>query len=276
MKASEIIAIIEKHAAPDLAAPWDASGIQVAGLRPDVRRLAVMLDPTLENLTCAAEDGADFILAHHPLSMKPRFPNRVDCYLSILSLLLSRGIWLYSAHTSLDAAPEGPARWLADALNLACVSTLDVTSGNDNLGSVPGFGFVGSLPEPLPYADFCRQLAGALGCRAWQACGPCPDTVSTVACCPGSGSSLIETALAKRADIFITGDVKYHAALDASVLGLRVLDVGHFILEEEMMRRFSESLAHALSIPLQFYPSCDPLVSERFDPSTTAPEEDAP
>lgn len=266
MKATEIIDIIEKVAAPNHAAAWDASGVQVAALRPDVSRVAVMLDPTLENLTRAADSGADFILAHHPLGMKPRFPNRVDGYLSILSLLFSRGIWLYSAHTPLDASPAGPVRWLADDLGLQRVATLEPSAPADDAAIAPGFGFCGYLPQALAYGDFCRHLAAALGRGQWQVCGPQPDMVRCVACCPGSGSSMTEAALAHGADLFITGDVKYHAALDAAALGLRVMDVGHFVLEEEMMRRFAARLGQALCIPVQFYPSRDPICAEHAEP----------
>ena len=55
----------------------------------------------------------------------------------------------------------------------------------------------------------------------------------------------------------------YHAALDARDGGLRVLDVGHFVLEEEMMRRFAERLAAELSVPVRFFAGSDPLEGER-------------
>ena len=70
-------------------------------------------------------------------------------------------------------------------------------------------------------------------------------------------------ALRAGADVFVTGDVKYHAALDARDGGLRVLDVGHFVLEEEMMRRFAERLAAELSVPVRFFAGSDPLEGER-------------
>lgn len=279
MKASEIIAVIEKAAPPDLAAPWDASGVQVAAARSEVKSLAVMLDPCLPGLEEAVKNGADFILTHHPFSMKPRFPNRADPYLAALSLLLSGGVWLYSAHTPLDASPHGPARWLAEALALTGLRTLEAAAPAGpalaDPALAPGFGFCGSLPAPLPYAEFCQLLSAALGRREWSVCGPVPRSVAALACCPGSGGTLLREALEAGADIFITGDVKYHAALEAEALGLRVIDAGHFVLEEEMMRRLALWLERELPLPVRFYPSRDPLQIERAAMQTTATEEDS-
>ena len=283
IKISEIIDVIEKTAPLGIAASWDASGVQVAALRREVGSVAVMLDPSLENVRCAADAGADFILAHHPLSMKPRFPNVCDDYLATLSLLFSRNIWLYSAHTSLDANPRGPVLWLARALGLKELGVLEPvadarmapaagaqndrtkddrakggTSGPEGFG----FGFTGLLPQPVSYADFRVTLAQCLGKKDWQRCGPRPEYVSQVACCPGAGGSLLPYVLRSGADVFITGDIKYHTALDAVAGGLRVLDVGHFVIEEEMMRRFAEQLAGELSVPVSFFPGTDPLAGE--------------
>jgi putative NIF3 family GTP cyclohydrolase 1 type 2 len=191
--------------------------------------------------------------------MQPRFPNRCDDYLAILALLFSRGIWLYSAHTSLDANPKGPVRWLADDLRLASLEILEPAAESGTGLPESGFGFTGLLSEALPYADFCRVLARVLGADAWQACGPKPESLRRVACCPGSGGALVQAAIGAGADVFITGDFKYHAALDAVSAGLRVLDVGHFVLEEEMMRRFSVRLEQDLGLPVRFFPGQDPL-----------------
>ena len=83
------------------------------------------------------------------------------------------------------------------------------------------------------------------------------ERIRRIAICPGSGSSLAPEAAAAGADLLITGDVKYHAALE---FPLPVLDVGHFSLEEEMMRRFALQLKEQASdVAVQFVPAQDPL-----------------
>jgi dinuclear metal center YbgI/SA1388 family protein len=259
MNVSGIIAVIEDYAPPAAAAPWDVSGVQTASFTERVDLVAVALEASPETVRAAAEAGAGFILTHHPLSMRPRFPDRRDAYLTVLSLLLARGITLYSAHTSLDANPCGPARTLARVLDLQDTEILDTTH-SEVYGPGPfGFGFVGDLPRTTPWDEFSVMLRAALDRSPAQVCGETPKVVSRVACCPGSGASLIAKAAQAGADLFITGDLKYHSALEAADLGLCVLDVGHFILEEQMMRACAGLLARELRVPVRFFPGRDPF-----------------
>lgn len=262
MKVSNLIDIIEKTAPLELAATWDKSGVQVAAFRPEVQHVAVMLDPILPNIAKAQKMGADFILAHHPLSMEPLYPDALGNYHSILSILFKADIHLYSAHTSLDANLFGPVSWLAKALQLQGVNLLEVAGQTKRLTEQEepvdyGFGFVGELPEPLGYQAFAKKLSHHTQKNAWRSCGPRPDTIRRVACCPGSGGSMTALAHAAQADIFITGDMRYHAALDTEV---HVIDLGHFQLEEIMMKKFAELLASQLTgMKIDFIPGLDPF-----------------
>ena len=124
-----------------------------------------------------------------------------------------------------------------------------------------GFGQVGDLPQPLAWKDFTARLAELLPGCGWRLVGRAPGRVARVAYLPGSGGSLMDEAFARGADVFVTGDVRYHQALEAPG---PVLDVGHFVLEEEMVRQFSEELAEALSeeegaAEVRFFPGADPF-----------------
>ena len=55
--------------------------------------------------------------------------------------------------------------------------------------------------------------------------------IKRVAICGGSGSFLIKNAIAARADVFITSDVKYHEFFDADNQ-IVVMDVGHYESEQ--------------------------------------------
>ncbi|GAB6035934.1 Nif3-like dinuclear metal center hexameric protein [Fundidesulfovibrio butyratiphilus] len=124
-----------------------------------------------------------------------------------------------------------------------------------------GYGLVGDLPEPLPYETFADTLWSVVPRSFWTVSGQTPATVSRVAYCTGSGSALAAKAFALGAQIYITGDVKHHQALEAEALGFTI-DVGHHSLEEEMMRRLAPRLAAELpdgQVEVRFFPGCDPL-----------------
>ena len=260
MKHNEIIEYIENIAPVANAAPWDNSGLQVASIRSDVAHVALMLDPTPASITKALKIGADMIISHHPLAITPRLPSRLDDFHTVLRLLFTHDVLLYSPHTSLDASLRGPVAWLADVFDLVNRQALEHIA--DHPGGEPhyGFGIVGDLPSPISYNEFTDKLAASMGKYAWRASGPKPGTVTRMAYCPGSGESMIHAAASAGADVYITGDIKYHAALDTHI---RALDVGHFILEELMMRSLADRLRERCeSITVSFIEAADPFTFE--------------
>jgi len=253
MDITAITHAIETHAPLAYAAPWDCSGLQVAAIKTTFSSLAVVLDPTPQQITKALNLGCDCILSHHPLSLKPTLPNTVNSYHQTLKLLLSNDVALYAAHTSLDSNLAGPSGWLADAFSLQNRHALEMFADDP----LRGFGLVGTLPIPLSKNDFLKKLITLVPEKTATICGNPPDTIHTVAYCTGSGASLIPLAKKNHADIYISGDIKYHAALDAS---LCVIDVGHHSLEEIMMQHFSLLLREENpSLTVTFIPSKAPF-----------------
>ncbi|SFJ66416.1 dinuclear metal center protein, YbgI/SA1388 family [Desulfomicrobium apsheronum] len=303
MHPSTLTSRIETTAPLQLAASWDKCGVQIASAASEIRTLCVALDPSVETVRRAVEHEADFLLCHHPLSLAPRLPSRLDDFHEVLSLSLKNSMWLYSAHTSLDANPHGPVNWLGRALGMQDMRILEVTrretpsllrladpamqervrnfadSVTRRDGQMEeyllwpeessafkaklqtgtpwqeialaapireyGFGCIGTLPETLVWNEFTARLT-ALGLPLSRMVGQVPETVARVAYCPGSGADLGPAAFAQGADVYLTGDVKYHQAQAVQDVGLTI-DVGHFCLEETMMRTWSQSLDRELS-----------------------------
>ncbi|MBU1611992.1 MAG: Nif3-like dinuclear metal center hexameric protein [Proteobacteria bacterium] len=253
MNINGILDVVRRHAPEEYAADWDNCGISVLGSVEEVGRVAVALDPTPDFVREALAWGAGLIVTHHPLYFDPVAPNRDGRYLDVLRMVLGAGCWLYGAHTSLDCRPDGPASWLGRALGLQDARVLEPVEA----GSAVGYGQMGRLPAPLDWAAFTDLLGSCIDREVWAEVGVRPATVSTVAYLPGSGSSAMTAAALAGADVFITGDLKYHQALEAP---LCTLDVGHFSLEEEMTRLFAAELESALEgVEVTFFPSVDPF-----------------
>lgn len=253
---SQIWNEIENFAPLAAAAHWDRSGLQVASRRTEASCLAVCLDPVPASILASLSAGADCILSHHPLSLEPRLPNVLDAYHESLSLLLGSEVPLYAAHTSLDANPRGPAGWLAQVLDMHDAQPLEVT--HEAGAQTYGFGQSGNLDRPMTIDEIAEILGSHVDMSMARLCGPRPHgPISRIAYCPGSGGSLLGHAAARRVQLYITGDMRYHSALDATIC---VLDVGHHSLEEEMMRRFSLDLERVLSgCKVKFVPSVSPF-----------------
>lgn len=258
MQLTEIISTIEKIAAPSTQAAWDCSGMQVASRRTEVAQLAVCLDPTPASVGTALEKGAHFVLSHHPLLLKPRLPRRLDAYHEVLRLLLGADVPLYACHTSLDVNSSGPAAWVADELGLTARTVIEPTAPAPEGTALPlGFGLAGDLPAPQSPSAILQRLGRWLDLSTTTLCGPLPEKVRRIGYCTGSGSSLLDDAARCGVEFFITGDVKYHTALEAEIC---MADVGHHSLEEEMMRRMCALLQHLLpGVNVFFVPSLSPL-----------------
>ncbi len=256
MKFNDIIQVIERIAPLAVAAEWDMSGVQVASTKEEISCLAVCLDPTPCSLQKALDYGAEMILSHHPLVLKPRLPAELDYYHRSLTLLLSANVSLYAAHTSLDANLDGPASWLAEALNLCEYRVLEPVNAEGTFGTY-GFGRIGQLSSAMTIDELQKLLKPWVKTSVTRLVGILPQQIHQVAFCPGAGAAYAVHAANQNADVFITGDVRYHQALE---LSLPIIDVGHFCLEEEMMHRMAKYLQNILSgVTVIFISAHDPF-----------------
>lgn len=259
MLIKEIIAAIEEVAPPECQAEWDKSGLQVASLADRADRLGVFLDPLPENVAKAIAAGCRFLLSHHPLALKPQLPSRRDNYFFCLKELLGADACLYAAHTSLDVNIDGPAAWLGRALNLENIQPLEEISRREGWGC----GGIGDLPEEMEFGAVVERILRLANLGEAALCGEAPrKKLSRIAWCGGSGASLAQAAADMGAHLLVTGDVKYHTALEAPI---PVLDVGHHSLEEVMMQKFAAMLAESLpGLEVLFIPSVSPFSSVRL------------
>lgn len=235
----EIIKTIEEVADPRYAASWDLSGLHVLGEKKEITKISVALDPTSYTIKKALELGSQFILTHHPTTLKPSLPNKDSEYTNILRLLFKSGAHLYCAHTSLDVNIDGPVSWLADVFELE--DRIPIEPVSDQEIPLKGFGIIGDLKKEISFANFLDILSCNLNKKFFITIGNEPQQVKRIAYCPGSGMSLAQKAFSLGAQVFISGDIKYHLAQEIEPFGCSI-DVGHFILEELMMKNWAQML----------------------------------
>lgn len=98
-----------------------------------------------------------------------------------------------------------------------------------------GLGRIGSLQNKLTSDEFINLVKEKFELNWLREAGPRPKSIKKVALCSGAGSEFIQSAKNKGADVYITGDLKYHEAQTARELGLWVLDAGHFGTEKQVI-----------------------------------------
>jgi len=249
-KLKEVKEFLDKTIPLDLQDSRDNSGLQVGSLYKEIHKVMFSLSVTLKTIEEAKEKEVDLILTHHPLTISPiksvtdfKYPEK------IFFSLLSNNISVYAMHTNLDVSEMGPTKQISKRLNL---------TETEPIMTNPEYGIIGNLPEPMNQRELVRKLKSLLPKDVHRGIGFKPESiVKRVAICSGSGAFLIEE-VSKRADIFITGDIKYHDALKAIDVGITVLDMGHFGTEKLFYLEIYDILKAK-------FPELDLIISETED-----------
>ncbi|MBR8535104.1 Nif3-like dinuclear metal center hexameric protein [Carboxylicivirga sediminis] len=109
-----------------------------------------------------------------------------------------------------------------------------------------GIGMVGDLPDEVDEATFLNRIKNTFKAKCIRYTNLLNKPVRRVAVCGGSGSFLLGKAIAEKADVFITGDFKYHQFADAEDRIL-IADIGHFESEQYTKEVFFELLTKKFS-----------------------------
>ncbi|RFC53977.1 Nif3-like dinuclear metal center hexameric protein [Brumimicrobium aurantiacum] len=100
-----------------------------------------------------------------------------------------------------------------------------------NYNQDEGAGMIGELSSAMETTQFLSHLKKEFNCGAIRHTALIKDKIKTVAFCGGSGSFLLGNAKSQQADIYITGDFKYHEFFDAEK-AIIIADIGHFESEQ--------------------------------------------
>lgn len=109
-----------------------------------------------------------------------------------------------------------------------------------------GFGRIGRI-EPVQLESFASECATRLDVGTVRWAGRGDSDVARVAVSGGSGGGLIDTAVAKEADVFVAGDLRYHDSQRALSMGLALIDAGHQGTEAPAVQALAGMVTGALS-----------------------------
>lgn len=190
---------------------WDNSGMLVGDMNAEVKKAAVVLDITHEEIKKAKAIGADLIISHHPVIFNPIKSVTKG---SVPYELVASSINALCCHTPLDIADGGTNDSLAELLGI------NVTRADDSilrLGTV----------EPTTAQKLAGKIANTLNTKVRYA--DAGRKIEKIAICTGAGCSLIEAA--GEIDAFITGDASHHNFLDCIQAGITLIAAGHYETE---------------------------------------------
>lgn len=203
----------------DTQEAWDCSGwiVDVENII-EVNKVMLALTITDDVVAQARKKNCDMIISHHPLFYVP---------------LEYRDIQMYCAHTNLDKAKGGTTDTLIDELRL------DV-----KFFETEEFVRYLELKKEITLDNLLKHVK-RLSKNARYVNNNKKTYIKNVAVCSGSGSEFIKDAEEKGFDAFITGDLKYHTAVDSNII---VIDMGHFESERPVLKTLKNKLQENVEI----------------------------
>ena len=241
-KIEEVVRYMDQEFHPEYQEDYDNAGFLVGRSGADCSGVLVALDLTDEVLDEALALGCNLIVTHHPLIFGG--VKRITDHNAagrLLLRLVESGTAVYAAHTNLDNLPWGVNGILAEKLGLTDCHILKSLDGHSDVGA----GMVGTLPSAMPLEAFLTHVKAVTGQPSVRFAGG-PREVRRVAICGGSGSSFIGEALASKADIYLTADLKYHDFQRATA-SMALADIGHYESEQFAKEIISRAISKKFS-----------------------------
>lgn len=222
MQVKEIYTFLDQLSPFVLQEKWDNAGLLVGSFDDEIKKIYISIDLD-EELLDEVENNS-LIITHHPLIFKGLKRVNYDSYSSkLLQKLIKKDISLISMHTNIDKTH----------LNKYVVSEI--------LGFKLEYTdeFISYANVNMKFNDLVKHISKKLDLKTAKTVR-CNDFIKSVAIVTGSGMSLIDDV---KADCFLTGDVKYHDAMEAKARGISLIDIRHY----ESERYFSSLLEGLLS-----------------------------
>ena len=230
----DVVDALDRRYPREWAESWDRVGLVLGDFETEVRRVLCVVDCVPETVDQALEAGADLIVAHHPLLLKPVSSIAPETYKGrIIHRLIRADVALYTAHTNADIASPGVSDALAGRLGLAGLRPLVAAQG-PGAGDGRGVGRIGTLAAPMRLAELAGFVAERLPATAAgvRAAGDPERVIHTLAVCGGAGDSFLADATAAGVDAYLCADLRHHPAGEhVAAGGPALLDVAHWASE---------------------------------------------
>ncbi len=214
----EITKRIENFAPTETQEDWDCSGwaVNVEGY-DNIDKAMLCLTVTNDVVRQAKEQNCDLIISHHPCFYIP---------------LDWSGINIYCAHTNMDKAKGGTTDTIIGELGL---SNYKINVEHEFLRMIEYKTTVSAFSELLRQISLNARLI-----NNYKVTG-----LNKIAFCAGSGSEFINEAKELGADCLVTGDLKFHTAIESPII---VYDIGHFESEILILPVFEKIIGKDVKI----------------------------
>lgn len=229
---AQVLELVDRMAPFECAEPWDNVGLLAGKPEAVVDRVLCALDLRREVIQEAVNRHCQLVVTHHPILFRGRKNLcETDAEGRMLCDLIRSNLSMIAAHTNFDNASPGVNDALAEAVGLKEVRALE--SGMR----------VGKVQE-RDFGAFCGAVQRALG-GPTRCYGAMTRPVRCVAVLGGAGEDYVSVAREAGADVYLTGEIAYHKALDAVDNGMGIIEAGHAATEHPAISLLCRGLQKA-------------------------------
>ena len=245
MKIKQVVDALEQYAPLPLQEGYDNAGLQV-GLTEtvEVSGALLCLDVTEAVVDEAISKGCNLIVSHHPLIFRKLARVSDENYVQrTVMKAVKNDIAIVSMHTNMDAAMGGVNFKIAEKLGLGNIAFLGSVKEVD--GVEGGDGVIGDIGEPgmgIAADDLVLMLREKFHVECVQCNQLLRRPIRKVALCGGAGAFLLEKAIERGADAFITGEMSYHEYFGHEQ-EIQICTIGHYQSEQFTKEIFREIIS---------------------------------
>nr|CAD7430124.1 unnamed protein product [Timema monikensis] len=236
-----VLSKLHAFASPALAESWDNVGLLVEPVTPrPISNILLTNDLTEAVMQEALELSTDLIISYHPPIFVPLKSLTTKTWKErLIATCLENRVALYSPHTSWDVVKDGiPVAGHGTGRLCVLKKPISILEAVDRV----------KKHISIPYVRL------ALASNKDQ-----DSLITTVALCPGSGTSVLKGV---KADLWLTGEMFHHDVLDAVHKGTHVILCNHSDSERGFLTSFADTLTKLLDDKVCVRLSlsdCDPL-----------------
>lgn len=207
MKIRDIYNYLDSISPFEFQEKWDNSGLIVGNMNDEFENIYISLDLDLDMIKKVKKNS--LIITHHPLIFSALKTVNNDSYSTkILKKLIKKDISLISMHTNIDK------------------THLNSYVGREILGLnfQKDEDFILKADINLSFESFTKLLKDKLNLKTLKVVNK-KKNINNISLTTGSGMSLLPQITT---DCFLTGDIKYHEAMEAKARDICLIDIGHY------------------------------------------------
>ena len=238
MKIRTVYDVLNEISPFELQENWDNSGLNLGDFNDEIKKIYISIDIDEELIEKMDKDS--LLITHHPLifkAVKKIIPNRFST--KLLLKMVKKNIAHIAMHTNFDKT------------HLNEYFAKSVLGFN---GKAEDFVFYGDVD--MDFYELVEYVKQKLNLDCLKTVSA-KDKIKRIAVTTGAGMGLLDYI---KADCFLTGDIKYHEAMDAKTRGISLIDITHYTSEKYFSDILFDILDEKIDIKICKTNSFDPFI----------------